>query len=221
MSFSNITTWGGWGWRYFSQPQTNHASAGIAPASPSSRGNKKLFNRLRQRDFSWPWLRWRKKQDQQPVQVGKDEGADVDGTINDNAEHAQFSSHIERRIAKQLQLQPEQQQNLQHFLAGIEAIWLEWQQRRLIDQAELLALLAAPRLNRDKTMALVRQRTRMIDERAAELIMAFAEFSDGLDDRQRHRLLNWVDGLRPRPQRRWWRWLRFRPRLPRFWQRSR
>lgn len=215
MSFSNITTWGGWGWRYFSQPQANHGTAGIAPASTT---NKKLFKRLRRRDFSWPWLRRQKKQDQQPVQVGNDAGADVDGTINDNAEHAQFSSHIERRITRQLQLQPEQQQNLQHFLAGIEAIWLEWQQRRLIDQAELLALLAAPRLNRDRTMELVRQRTRMVDERAAELIMAFAEFSDGLDDRQRHRLLNWVDGLRPRPQR---RWFRFRPRLPRFWRRSR
>lgn len=111
------------------------------------------------------------------------------------------TSRIERRISQHLRLNQTQQQNLQQFLAGLEALWLEWQQRRLLDRAELLALLATPRLDREKAMSIVKHRTRLIDERSAELIMAFAEFSDSLDKQQKHALLDtaerWLSGQRP------------------------
>lgn len=121
------------------------------------------------------------------------------------------ADRISRALDKQLGLNGEQRCHLHLALDELKALRAELQADSSKLRSAVRELLAEPQLDRAKAMGLLRNQTRAIDERAAELVMAFAGFSDSLDEAQRHALTDWLESGSRRNSRRGWRPWRWRP----------
>ena len=117
-------------------------------------------------------------------------------------ESRQKTNRTVRRLARRLRLNSEQTMYLGELYSELETLLETMSKNRIARKAELLALLAEPTLNQKQAMAIWQQKTRAMDEAAAEIIMALAQFTDSLEDDQRERMLAVVDGWL---ERRWFK----------------
>lgn len=97
------------------------------------------------------------------------------------------------RLSDVLVLDNNQRDLLTQLLDELFTLRAEVHKERSGRKNELVALLDEPRFDRQRAMALVREKTRAIDERAAEIVMALAEFSDSLEPEQRKKLHGLVE----------------------------
>ena len=111
------------------------------------------------------------------------------------AKHRGYCRHggmegIQGRLSSRLELNEIQQQKLSTLgdtLIGLRNQWLETRGQR---QGELIELLDAPSLNRERAESLLESWHRTWTERSPELVAAFADFSDSLSTEQREQLEN-------------------------------
>lgn len=113
---------------------------------------------------------------------------------------ADYLQHASERVARELDLNDEQNGRLQGFvetLGGLRASWLD-HRTELIDELE--GLLAAPTLDRERVVDVLDERHQAMVVRRQEIVDAFADFSDSLQPEQRDRL---ADLIAARMQQRW------------------
>jgi Spy/CpxP family protein refolding chaperone len=101
--------------------------------------------------------------------------------------------HISERIGRQLDLNDDQRGHLGSFIGTLRELRSDQQDRRRVVKQGVAELLSAPRLDRDRAIALIDERFRSIDERKRTLIDAFADFSDSLAPEQRARLVELIE----------------------------
>jgi uncharacterized membrane protein len=87
-----------------------------------------------------------------------------------------------------LQLTGPQQQNLRVLMQRLGQAQRSLAEARAEARTGMLDLLAAPRLDQQSALRLVRQRGHAVEAEAPAVIEAFADFHDSLDDLQRARL---------------------------------
>lgn len=117
------------------------------------------------------------------------------------AKHRGYCHHggaewIQSRISSRLKLNEIQQQKLSalgNTLIGLRDQWLETREQR---RGELIELLDAPSLNRERAEFLLETWHRAWSERSPELVTAFADFSDSLSTEQREQLRGFIEKRR-------------------------
>lgn len=106
------------------------------------------------------------------------------------------------RISRSLSLDQAQQDKLKAVVEQMGQMRKAMRADRGADQKEVLALLSTPKLDQQKALALVKQRTERIEQQAPAMVSAIAAFTDSLSDQQRQLLagmLAWRMGGGPGP----------------------
>jgi Spy/CpxP family protein refolding chaperone len=98
-------------------------------------------------------------------------------------------SHITERISRKLDLNDEQRDRLLGFAKGLRGLREHGRELRSGMREEVVDLLAAPQLDRERAAELVDRRIQAMVESKQRLIDAFADFSDSLEPEQRTRLV--------------------------------
>jgi Spy/CpxP family protein refolding chaperone len=106
------------------------------------------------------------------------------------AEKIEFVSD---RVSKKLELDDAQRQKFTDFAETVSGIMQEVKLSREQRHTEIASLLEEPALDQARALQLVQQRTRMIDEKAPEVIASLAIFLDSLNTEQRAELQEFID----------------------------
>jgi Spy/CpxP family protein refolding chaperone len=106
------------------------------------------------------------------------------------AEKIEFVSD---RVSKKLELDEAQRQKFTDFAETVSGIMQEVKLSREQRHTEIASLLEEPALDQARALQLVQQRTRMIDEKAPEIIASLAIFLDSLNTEQRAELQEFID----------------------------
>jgi Spy/CpxP family protein refolding chaperone len=97
------------------------------------------------------------------------------------------------RISKKLDLDESQRDRLEQLRDRLLSMRERFAEARAQGREAVAELLSSPTLDQDRAQALVEQKTSFVSANSAELIAAFADFSDSLNDEQRGTLLEWLD----------------------------
>jgi len=106
------------------------------------------------------------------------------------AEKIEFVSD---RVSKKLDLDDAQRQKFTDLAEIVNGIMQEVKLSREQNHTEIASLLEEPALDQARALQLVQQRTRMIDEKAPEVIASLAIFLDSLNTEQRAELQEFID----------------------------
>lgn len=97
------------------------------------------------------------------------------------------------RVSEQLELDDTQRDRLEQLRDRLLSMREQFADARTQGRAAVAELLAAPTLDQDRAQALIEQKTSFVSANSAELIAAFADFSDSLNEEQRATLLEWLE----------------------------
>ncbi len=106
------------------------------------------------------------------------------------AEKAEF---VTERVSKKLELDAAQRQNFSELANLVAGIVAEARSGRREQIDELSALIAQPSFDQARALELVQQKTRMINDRAPQVIASLAIFLDSLNDGQKQQLQAFVE----------------------------
>lgn len=96
--------------------------------------------------------------------------------------------HISDFIGYKLDLNDAQSEKLSALVTRLMAIRSEMHENRDVTKQELVEIISAPKLDQARVLALVQEKTAMVEARAPEVIAALAEFSDSLDASQKQEI---------------------------------
>lgn len=100
------------------------------------------------------------------------------------------------RVSKKLELDEAQRQNFTALAENLAQIMLEARAAREQQVAEILALLEDPNLDQARALAIVQQKTQLVNDRAPQVIASLALFLDSLDAAQKVRLGEMIEHRR-------------------------
>ena len=100
---------------------------------------------------------------------------------------------VSDRVSKKLDLDDAQRQKFTDLAEIVNGIMQEVKLSREQNHTEIASLLEEPALDQARALQLVQQRTRMIDEKAPEVIASLAIFLDSLNTEQRAELQEFID----------------------------
>lgn len=107
-----------------------------------------------------------------------------------------------RRVAKRLQLDAQQRQQLVELVGQLRALRGEFVQRGNAETQQWMDLLSSERFDSEAAMQLMRGHGRWWEEKLAELIMQYAALHDSLQAEQRERLIQGLSRmLQPKRRR--------------------
>ena len=100
----------------------------------------------------------------------------------------QRAEMIVERITDKLDLNAEQIAKLETLKNDLLSLRKEMRENRSKHREELMALITAPQLDRDKALFMLKEKTQTVEERAPQVIAVIAEFSDSLTPEQKQEL---------------------------------
>jgi Spy/CpxP family protein refolding chaperone len=100
---------------------------------------------------------------------------------------------LQARVASRLDLNEPQRERLKALAEQLLGLRDQWLETRRQGRGELLALLDAPSLDRERAEALLAARHLAWQARSPGLVAAFADFSDSLSAEQRGRLRGMIE----------------------------
>ena len=107
-----------------------------------------------------------------------------------------------RRVAKRLQLDAQQRQQLVELVGQLRALRGEFVQRGNAETQQWMDLLSSERFDSEAAMHMMRGHGRWWEEKLAELIMQYAALHDSLQAEQRERLIQGLSRmLQPKRRR--------------------
>jgi len=106
--------------------------------------------------------------------------------------HAEKAEFVGDRVTKKLGLDQVQRQNFDQLAQTIVDIMKEVKPSREQHMTDITELLQEPGFDQARALELVQQKTRLIDEKAPEVIAALGIFLDSLDAEQRQQLQEFV-----------------------------
>ncbi len=117
------------------------------------------------------------------------------GWCGHGPEHWHAGDHADKiveKISDRLELTTDQTAMLSEVQNRFRALKDEMQGQRSAHKQELLTLLAAPQLDRQKAMGMVVSRLRSIEQQAPEIIAVVADFSDSLSPNQKQQVEEFI-----------------------------
>jgi len=96
--------------------------------------------------------------------------------------------HGPQRLVKNLDLNDEQQKNFDALIKEFRSTRQEMKQNRKQGRDEMLSLLNADKLDQNKVQAMVEGKTSAVRNKAPDIIVAIANFTDSLSTEQRQQL---------------------------------
>ena len=113
---------------------------------------------------------------------------------HDPRQSAYWAEKMVERMGKELGLDNTQRASLAGLKDKLLSLGRDMWDNRADRKKAFLDLLAQGRLDQDRAMALVTEKTRIVEGRAREMIAALAGFADGLDESQRRKLVEILEG---------------------------
>lgn len=92
------------------------------------------------------------------------------------------------KVAKELQLNADQAAKLQTLKTELLTVGRDMREQHTKTRAQIMALLEQPTLDRDQAVAMIDERTQAMNEAAPNVVAAFGDFYDSLNDAQRRQL---------------------------------
>lgn len=114
------------------------------------------------------------------------------------AKHRGYCHHgglgyVQERLSQKLALDAAQQQKLQTLGGTIAGLRDQWLENRRQGRDELLELLTAPTLDRERAESLLDTRHQTWQEHGRNLVAVFGDFSDSLSKEQREQLRGLIE----------------------------
>ncbi len=110
--------------------------------------------------------------------------------------HEEKVEFVTDRVSKNLELDSHQRQNFSTLAETVAQIMGDVHATKQQHIDELGELLREPGFNQARALELVQQKTRMIDEKAPQVIASLAVFLDSLDSGQKQRLQEFIEDHR-------------------------
>ena len=107
-------------------------------------------------------------------------------------ERGYFANKAVDRITERLALDDHQLGQLNNVKETLLSFRDDMLQQRGERRDEILELLAAPQIDRQKVLEMVREHTQTVNERAPEMVNAIADFTDSLNSEQRRRIQDFI-----------------------------
>ena len=117
------------------------------------------------------------------------------------AKHRGYCRHgglgyVQERLSEKLALDASQQEKLQTLGGTVAGLRDQWLESRRQGRGELLELLTASTLDRERAESLLETRHRAWQEHGRDLVAAFGDFSDSLSKEQREQLRGIIEKRR-------------------------
>lgn len=109
------------------------------------------------------------------------------------AEKVEFATE---RVSKHLELDDLQRQNFTALAELVAQIAIDARASKAEQMAELEQMLSAPVLDQALALQMVREKTRMLDDKAPEVIASLAVFLDSLQPEQKQELREFIEHRR-------------------------
>jgi aryl carrier-like protein len=107
---------------------------------------------------------------------------------------ADRAEYVTEKITEKLELNVTQQENLGSLSANVIQLMSEVRSDRKAHIETLQQLLSEPTLDQARALQLIQQKTKMINEKAPEIIASLAGFLDSLNSEQKNQLSKHFDG---------------------------
>lgn len=105
-----------------------------------------------------------------------------------HGERGHWRGFMMQRLSRSLSLDQSQQEKLKAAVTQMAEVRKSMRADRQADQKQVLALLSAPKLDQQKALELVKQRTQQVEQHVQPVISAVAAFTDSLNAQQRQLL---------------------------------
>lgn len=110
--------------------------------------------------------------------------------------HAEKAELVGDRVARKLELDASQRQNLDALTTLVAEIMEDAADRKQENFDQISMLLESPNFDQAKALELVQQKTSLVNEKAPQIIASLAVFLDSLDSEQKKQLQEFVEHRR-------------------------
>ncbi len=95
---------------------------------------------------------------------------------------------ITEEVSDELELTSEQRQKLEQLVAIVMRSRTEFYQDRQQNRAAVLEMVEAERFDQQRALKMIREKTRFVEQKAPEVIRAYAALHDSLNKEQRQQI---------------------------------